>query len=437
MEYNYPKFTPEMKQTHTILIPNMAITQFRLLEYALRYDGYKCEILGNCGSAVAQLGLKYVHNDTCYPALLVIGQFLDALNSGKYDLDHTALLITQTGGGCRASNYIHLLRKALEKADMGYIPVVSVNLSGLEKNPGFSLTLPFIRKAVFAMMYGDIIVNVANQVRPYEVEQGKTDAMIAHWSQKLVDGFQSGKGMSRGQMRALFDQICADFASIPVQGEPKIRVGVVGEIYVKFAPLGNNNLEQFLLSEGVEPVVPGLTDFIIFKIYNRVADVDLYGGKWIKKAACRAFMSYIEGCQKDMIAALKKSGRFRAPGTFQELHSLVHGYLGDGNKMGEGWLLTAEMLELIHSGTNNIVCTQPFGCLPNHIVGKGMIRKLKDEYPYSNVVAIDYDPGATKINQENRIKLMLANAKGLTHQESPAPRAPQPEVAPKLAHAHS
>ena len=213
--------------------------------------------------------------------------------------------------------------------------MVSVNLSGLEKNPGFSLTLPFIRKAVFAMMYGDIIVNVANQVRPYEVEQGKADAMIAHWSQKLVDGFQSGKGMSRGQMRALFDQICADFASIPVQGEPKIRVGVVGEIYVKFAPLGNNNLEQFLLSEGVEPVVPGLTDFIIFKIYNRVADVDLYGGKWIKKAACRAFMSYIEGCQKDMIAALKKSGRFRAPGTFQELHSLVHGYLGDGNKMGE------------------------------------------------------------------------------------------------------
>ena len=434
---NYPKFTPEMKKTHTILIPNMAPVQFRILAAVMRQAGYRCELLENCGSQVCELGLKYVHNDTCYPALLVIGQFLDALGSGKYDLDHTALIITQTGGGCRASNYIHLLRKALEKADMGYIPVVSVNLSGLEKNPGFSLTLPFIRKAVFAMMYGDIIVNVANQVRPYEVEQGKTDAMIAHWSQKLVDGFQSGKGMSRGQMRALFDQICADFASIPVQGEPKIRVGVVGEIYVKFAPLGNNNLEQFLLSEGVEPVVPGLTDFIIFKIYNRVADVDLYGGKWIKKAACRAFMSYIEGCQKDMIAALKKSGRFRAPGTFQELHSLVHGYLGDGNKMGEGWLLTAEMLELIHSGTNNIVCTQPFGCLPNHIVGKGMIRKLKDEYPYSNVVAIDYDPGATKINQENRIKLMLANAKGLTHQESPAPRAPQPEVAPKLAHAHS
>ena len=229
--------------------------------------------------------------------------------------------------------------------------------------------------------------------------------------------------MSRKQMRNIFDQICSDFASIPVTGEEKVRVGVVGEIYVKFSPLGNNNLEDFLLSEGAEPVVPGLTDFIIFKIYNRVADVDLYGGKWIKKAACKVFMGYIEGCQKDMIAALEKSGRFRAPGTFQDLHRLIHGYLGDGNKMGEGWLLTAEMLELIHSGVPNIVCTQPFGCLPNHIVGKGMIRKLKDDYPLSNVVAIDYDPGATKINQENRIKLMLANARGLQKQREQAPQA--------------
>ena len=359
------------------------------------------------------------------------------MKHGGYDPHKVGLLITQTGGGCRASNYIHLLRKALEKADMAYIPVVSVNLSGLEKNPGFSLTLPFIRKAVYAMMYGDIIVNVANQVRPYEVESGAADAMIDHWSQKLVDGFQAGRGMSRRQMRASFDAICADFAAIPVEGEPKIRVGVVGEIYVKFAPLGNNNLEKFLLSEGVEPVVPGLTDFIIFKIYNRVADVELYGGKWVKKFGCGVFMKYIEACQRDMIAALEQSGRFRAPGTFQDLHRLVQGYLGDGNKMGEGWLLTAEMLELIHSGTNNIVCTQPFGCLPNHIVGKGMIRKLKDEYPYSNIVAIDYDPGATKINQENRIKLMLANAKGLTHQEPARPRPePQMEREPQLAHAN-
>ncbi len=429
-------FTKEMKEEYTLLMPQMLPVHFGMMQKLLQREGYKVDMLTTNHRGLVDEGLKYVHNDTCYPALLVIGQLIDAVKHGGYDPHKVGLLITQTGGGCRASNYIHLLRKALEKADLAYIPVVSVNLSGLEKNPGFSLTLSFVRKAVFAMMYGDLIVNVANQVRPYEVEPGATDAMIQRWSRQLVEGFQAGKGMSRGQMRKIFDLICADFAAIPVAGEPKIRVGVVGEIYVKFAPLGNNNLEAFLLQEGVEPVVPGLTDFIIFKIYNRVADVDLYGGKWVKKAACRAFMGYIEGCQRDMIAALQKSGRFRAPGTFQDLHKLVQGYLGDGNKMGEGWLLTAEMLELIHSGTNNIVCTQPFGCLPNHIVGKGMIRKLKDEYPYSNVVAIDYDPGATKINQENRIKLMLANAKGLVQQESTSHREPlQEKKHPRLAHA--
>ena len=431
-------FTREMKEEYTLLMPQMLPVHFGMMKKLLECEGYKVDMLTTNHRGIVDEGLKYVHNDTCYPALLVIGQLIDAVKHGGYDPHKVGLLITQTGGGCRASNYIHLLRKALAKADMAYIPVVSVNLSGLEKNPGFSLTLPFIRKAVYAMMYGDIIVNVANQVRPYEVEAGAADAMIDHWSQRLVDGFQAGRGMSRRQMRANFDEICADFAAIPVEGDPKIRVGVVGEIYVKFAPLGNNNLEKFLLSEGVEPVVPGLTDFIIFKIYNRVADVELYGGKWIKKFGCNLFMKYIEACQRDMIAALEQSGRFRAPGTFQDLHRLVHGYLGDGNKMGEGWLLTAEMLELIHSGTNNIVCTQPFGCLPNHIVGKGMIRKLKDDYPYSNIVAIDYDPGATKINQENRIKLMLANARGLTQQEPSRSReeALRPEREPQLAHAN-
>ena len=223
--------------------------------------------------------------------------------------------------------------------------------------------------------------------------------------------------MDRKQMRANFDAILADFAAIPVSGEEKVKVGVVGEIYVKFSPLGNNNLEDFLLSEGAEPVVPGLTDFMIFKIFNREVDVNIYGGPWVKKKFCQLFKGYIEACQRDMIEALQKT-RFRAPGSFEDMHKLVRGYLGDGNKMGEGWLLTGEMLELIHQGVPNIVCTQPFGCLPNHIVGKGMIRKLKDDYPCSNIVAIDYDPGATKINQENRIKLMLANAKALARQEA-------------------
>ncbi|MBO5340305.1 MAG: 2-hydroxyacyl-CoA dehydratase [Oscillospiraceae bacterium] len=403
-------FTKEMKREYTILMPQMLPVHFGMFRQLLLLEGYKVDQLNNCGRAVVDEGLKYVHNDTCYPALLVIGQLIDAIKNGGYDPHKVALFITQTGGGCRASNYIHLLRKALEKAGLEFVPVISVSF-GLEKNPGFALSLSLIRKLVYGMMYGDIIVNVANQVRPYEVEKGAADRMVSCWQDKLIDLFRRGRGMSRRQMRRYFDEICADFAAIPVAGEPKVRVGVVGEIYVKFSSLCNNDLEQFLLSEGAEPVVPGLTDFMIFKIYNRVADVELYGGKWIKKALCTVGMKYIEACQRDMIGALERSGRFRAPGTFANLHRMISGYLGDGNKMGEGWLLTAEMLELIHSGTPNIVCAQPFGCLPNHIVGKGMLRKIKDDYPMSNVVAIDYDPGATRINQENRIKLMLANAR--------------------------
>ena len=412
-------FTKEMKQEYTILMPQMLPVHFGMFRQLLVLEGYKVDMLSTNHRGIVDEGLKYVHNDTCYPALLVIGQLIDAIRHGGYDPHKIALFITQTGGGCRASNYIHLLRKALEKAGLEYVPVISVNLSGLEKNPGWSLTLPLLRKMIYAMLYGDLLVNVANQVRPYELASGETDKMLDSWQKKLIDGFQRGRGMSRKQMRALFDNIIADFAAIPVSHEEKVRVGVVGEIYVKFSPLGNNNLEEFLLSEGAEPVVPGLTDFMIFKIFNREVDVNIYGGLWAKKKLCQVFKGYIEACQKDMIAALKKS-RFRAPGTFEEIHQLVHGYLGDGNKMGEGWLLTGEMLELIHSGVPNIVCTQPFGCLPNHIVGKGMIRKLKDDYPNSNIVAIDYDPGATKINQENRIKLMLANAKALAKQAQTA-----------------
>ena len=409
-------FTKEMKEEYTILMPQMLPVHFGMFRQLLVLEGYKVDMLTTTHRGIVDEGLKYVHNDTCYPALLVIGQLIDAIKNGGYDPHKIALFITQTGGGCRASNYIHLLRKALEKAGLEFVPVISVNLSGLEKNPGWTLTLGMIRKMIYAMMYGDLIVNVANQVRPYELEPGAADRMSEKWQARLIDGFQSGKGMSRKQMRENFDAILADFETIPVSQEEKVRVGVVGEIYVKFSPLGNNNLEDFLLSEGAEPVVPGLTDFMIFKIFNREVDVNIYGGHWAKKKVCQVFKGYIEACQRDMIAALKKS-RFRAPGTFEGMHKLVKGYLGDGNKMGEGWLLTGEMLELIHSGVPNIVCTQPFGCLPNHIVGKGMIRKLKDDYPNSNIVAIDYDPGATKINQENRIKLMRANAKALAKQD--------------------
>ncbi len=409
-------FTKEMKEEYTLLVPQMLPMHFALLVRVLQTMGYKAEMLNTSGKSILDYGQKYVHNDACFPAILVIGQLIDAVKSGKYDPHKVALVITQTGGGCRASNYIHMLRKALAKADLEYVPVISVNLSGLEHNPGFKLTLGFIRKAVFAIFYGDILMNISNQVRPYEVNPGDTDAAIEACMDFLLDAFNRGKGMTHKSMIANFHRIIDRFKAIPVSGEEKVRVGVVGEIYVKYSPLGNNSLEKFLLSEGAEPVVPGLADFCIFKIYNRDVDVDIYGGLWAKQVLCRFMAGYMKKKQRAMIEVLKADGRFRAPGDFDDLHGYIKGYLGDGNKMGEGWLLTAEMLELIHTGVPNIVCTQPFGCLPNHIVGKGMIRKLKDDYPWSNIVAIDYDPGATKINQENRIKLMLANARALQKQ---------------------
>ena len=406
MEYNYPKFTPEMKKTHTILIPNMAITQFRLLEYALRYDGYKCEILGNCGSAVAQLGLKYVHNDTCYPALLVIGQFLDALNSGKYDLEHTALLITQTGGGCRASNYIHLLRKALVKAGYPNIPVASLNFSGLEKDSGFQMTLPLARRAIASVFYGDMLCALRNQVAPYENEKGAADKMVDLWVQRLGRVLLAGKGFTSREMKHTFPLIAKDFKSIPVTRVPKVKVGVVGEIYVKYSPLGNNDLQKFLESQDCEVNFPGLMGFVQYCIFNMGEDHVLYGG-------------------------------FYAPGPFKELVEKPEGVISLGAKMGEGWLLTAEMIELVQGGYGNIVCAQPFGCLPNHIVGKGMVNKIRAMYPGANITPIDYDPSATRVNQENRIKLMLAVAKERLNAPAEAKPLTAEEIAggaPSLSH---
>ena len=426
-------FTEEMKQEYTLLMPQMLPVHFTMLKRVFELHGYKVDMLTTNHRGIVNEGLKYVHNDTCYPALLVIGQLIDAIKSGKYDPHKVGLFITQTGGGCRASNYIHLLRKALKKAGYEYVPVVSVNLSGLEKNPGFSLNFKMIIQMAYSMIYGDILVNLANQCRPYEIVEGETDRRIAKWVDRLVAEFPKKGGFRRPHVVENFNAIVDDFASIPVHRTPKPRVGVVGEIYIKYAPLGNNNLEQFLLDEGCEPVVPGITDFIIFKCDNRVEDHLIYGGKTATYIGASFLKKYCEGLQRDMIQAIARRPEFRAPCTFAHLKSLVKDYLGYGNKMGEGWLLTGEMLELIDSGTSNIVCTQPFGCLPNHVVGKGMVRKIKNRRPEANIVCVDYDPGATRINQENRIKLMLSNAK-LAGKEtenppSPASSAPSPEAA--------
>ncbi len=405
-------FTKEMRdEGYTLLAPNMLPTHFKLFQKAFKLHGYNIIPLETTGREIVNEGLKNVHNDTCYPALLVIGQLIHALKSGEYDLNKTALMITQTGGGCRASNYIFLLRKALKKSGFENIPVVSLNLSGMEKNPGFSFTWPLIKKLVYSIVYGDLLMLLANQTRPYELAKGAADRMVDHWVSVLSEEYKQAKNVTYKRVKANLDRILQDFAEIPVERTDKIKVGVVGEIYVKYAPLGNNNLEQFLQGEDVEVVVPGLLDFVIFKTDNRVVDPEIYGGGKLKHAVAGWFERFLMSWQDDLIAAISKYPQFRAPQRFDKTKEMVKGYVGYGNKMGEGWLLTGEMIELVHSGVNNIVCTQPFGCLPNHVAGKGMLRKIKENNPTANIVAIDYDPGATAINQENRIKLMIANAR--------------------------
>ena len=432
---SYPRFTPDMKKTHKILIPNMAPVQFRLMAAIMEQAGYQCELLENCGSQVAELGLKYVHNDTCYPALLVIGQFLDALNSGKYDLDHTALIITQTGGGCRASNYIHLLRKALVKAGYGQIPVVSLNFSGLEKDSGFPLTLTMIRRLLSVIYYGDLLVTLRAQTEPYEVNKGETEAMQEKWIGRLRELFLQDKGWHGREVKANMPKIAADFASIPVKRVPKIKVGVVGEIYVKYSPLGNNDLEKFLASQDCEVNISGLMGFVQYCVYNFSETARLYGGNVLTLNASSLLLNIIGKTEKVMIDSLKANG-YHAPMPFLELVKQADGVISTGTKMGEGWLLTAEMVELVRTGYENIVCAQPFGCLPNHICGKGVINRIRELYPTANITPIDYDPGATRVNQENRIKLMLAVARERMEQREAgsAPREVKKERV-QLSHA--
>ncbi len=404
-------FTKEMKKEYTILCPSMAPIHFQLIVNVLNNCGYHVELLTNEGPGVVQEGLKYVHNDTCYPALLVIGQFIDALHSGKYDLDRTALIITQTGGGCRASNYIHLLRKALKKAGLEKIPVVSLNMSGLESNPGFSITLPMLRKFIAALVYGDALMLLYNQTEAYETRKGESTQLVDRWVNDLTERFNHGKGLSLKELKQILNLIVKDFAAIPLNKVPKIKVGVVGEIYVKYASLGNNHLEDFLREQDCEVNVPGILNFALFKVDNRLEDIKLYGGNPAKFAVVHALMDYLLKMQNILIEAVKTEPKFLAPTTYAHTKGLVKNVIGYGNKMGEGWLLTAEMLELVEQGYENVVCTQPFGCLPNHICGKGMIHRIKAVDPRSNIVPIDYDPSATRVNQENRIKLMLAVAR--------------------------
>ena len=410
-EKGYVVFTEEMKKTHTILVPNMLPMHFKLISKVLERSGYKMELLETSGPQIAETGLKYVHNDTCYPAILVIGQFIDALQSGKYDPDKVALILFQTGGGCRASNYIHLLRKALQKAGLAHVPVISLSMAGLEKHPGFQLTLPLIIKMMYGVLYGDLLMTLVNQCKPYEVERGSAQALADRWTDRLAAELTGGGQSGYRRVKDNYRRILDEFAAIAVERRETVMVGIVGEIFVKYSPLGNNNLEQFLVDEGAEVVIPGLLDFCLYCVYNNMLDHKLYGMQKYVQPVYKIAFRYLLDKEKDLIDTIAAHGRFTPPTLFTRTVELVQGTISLGVKMGEGWLLTAEMLELADKGVGNIVCTQPFGCLPNHICGKGMMKPIKERNPDVNIVAIDYDAGATRVNQENRLKLMLANAR--------------------------
>ena len=406
---DYPKFTEDMIKTHTILVPDMLPVHFKLLISIFEANGYKMELLQNDSRAVVDEGLKNVHNDACYPALLVIGQFMDALNSGKYDPDKTALLITQTGGGCRASNYIHLLRKAVAK-NYPQIPVVSLNFSGLEKDSAFRITPFMFLKMLYAVLYGDLLMTCYNKCRAYEVNKGTSKRVLDKWQRILGNMFRSG-GLQFMKTKKLYRKILDQFGSIKLTGEKKIRVGIVGEIYVKYSPLANNHLEDFLISEGCEPVVPSLLEFVMYCAAGTFNDAKIYDHQTMNSRIYKLGYKLIYSKQKELIRIMKEQGSFEPLHDFEHLRKLADKYINQGVVMGEGWLIPAEMAALAKSGVENIICTQPFGCLPNHIVAKGMSRAIKQDNPNANIVAIDYDPGATRVNQENRIKLMLANAR--------------------------
>lgn len=404
------EFTAEMKKDYKILIPTMLPRHLKMIASLMRVYGYDAELLENSGREVIETGLKYVHNDTCYPATLVVGQFINALQSGKYDVHKTALFFTQTGGGCRASNYISLIRKALKKAGYGYIPVISLNFVGMEKNEGFKLTPLMVRRMLYAVLYGDVIMTLCNQAKAMEVHRGDAEEKADLWTRKLVEQLGRPELLPYSKIKKNYREMVKDFASISMTKDNRIKVGIVGEIYVKFSPLANRNLENYLIEEGAAPVMAGLLDFLLFYVYGRIIEHDMY--RTHKKSIVLLKLAYklFLRKQKDIINIIKEESDFEAPTPFTHTVELVKPYISLGVKMGEGWLLVAEMIEHIDKGTNNIICTQPFGCLPNHIVGKGVMKIVKEKNPGVNIIAIDYDASASEINQQNRIKLLLANA---------------------------
>lgn len=406
-KYNRVIFTKEMKKSHTILAPEMSPIHFQFLEEAFRKSGYNLIVLPSIDKNAVEEGLKYVNNDACYPSIIVVGQIIEALKSGKYDLDNTSVMISQTGGGCRATNYIGFLRKALEDAGYTNIPVISLNAVGLEKNPGFKITPGLINKAMIALVYGDLLMRVLYKVRPYEKIKGSANALYESWVEKCKTSVRSGEHKT---FKNNIYSIVRDFDKLELKDIKKPKVGLVGEILVKFHPTANNSVVDIVESEGAEAVMPDLIDFLLYCSYDADFKYKYLDGTRKTQFISNAVVKGIEFYRKHMKEALHKSQRFTAPKSIGELAKSASEILSLGNQTGEGWFLTAEMIELIESGVENIICMQPFACLPNHVTGKGMIKALKAKHPKANITAVDYDPGASEVNQLNRIKLMMAAA---------------------------
>ncbi|MCR5624634.1 MAG: acyl-CoA dehydratase activase-related protein, partial [Lachnospiraceae bacterium] len=398
-------FTKEMKKDYTILIPQMSPIHFDILGPGLKACGYNVVVL-DCDASSVDVGLKYVNNDACYPSIIVVGQYMQALQSGKYDLDKTAIMISQTGGGCRATNYIGFIRRALENAGMGQIPVISFS-AGIEKNPGFTFTPGVIKRLLQSVLYGDVFMRVLYRVRPYEAVPGSANALHEKWKAKVIKDIQKADTKTFKQN---IRDIIKDFDELPILDIKKPRVGIVGEILVKFMPAANNYLVELLEAEGAEAVCPDLTDFLMYSLYNANFKADYLGKKKSSAFINNTLISALEKFRKVARDAFEESERFVPFEHISKIYEYAEPIVCGGNQTGEGWFLTGEMIELIHEGVPNIVCTQPFACLPNHVVGKGVIKEIRHRFPDANIVAVDYDPGASEVNQLNRIKLMLSTA---------------------------
>ncbi|MCD8325560.1 MAG: 2-hydroxyacyl-CoA dehydratase [Lachnospiraceae bacterium] len=407
--YNRAVFTEEMRDNYTILCPQMSPIHFNMLETAMKKCGYNVHVLQNDNKHSVDVGLKYVNNDACYPSLLVVGQVMEALLSGDYDLNKVAVIMTQTGGGCRATNYVGFIRRALEKAGMPQIPVISLNLNGMETNPGFKISVGLGLRLVMGAVFGDIFMRCLYRMRPYEEVPGSANALHEKWEEKCKE-FLGSDHVSYFTFRKMCREIIQDFDHLPIRDIKKPRVGIVGEILVKFSPAGNNHLVDLLEQEGAEAVMPDLIDFILYCFYNQVYKAENLGTSKRTSQVSKLGIWAVERFRGAARTAFEKSEHFTPQANIYDLVKYAEPFVSIGNQTGEGWFLTGEMVELLHSGVANIVCTQPFACLPNHVVGKGVIKTLRKHFPEANIVAIDYDPGASEVNQLNRIKLMLSTA---------------------------